>query len=305
MTVVADEEPLTSLRTFVVWRPADADDSITQSVLLPLASEDASAVVTDPESFASSVESGRLASVRRLAPRGDVDWWLDPALLDPPMVPIDTGTEGSDTDATDEEEDSLGPVREYEAAPLSAELADTLAQAAEGRTVLAMPYAQADTISLRHAGSERLEGVVRDRGEQVWQGREIEPRAAALRVDGGSADAAALESALEAGSTAAIVPSSSLRAEPASAVTPSSVGLYESGAVEGRSCRCWPRTLSSPPSSPCSPPAPIPNRPSSGCSRRPRPSPPSTRRPPPSADLPLTGRDAGSGGGRGRTGRHG
>lgn len=233
LTVVADEEPLTSLRTFVVWRPADADDSITQSVLLPFASEDASAVVTDPESFASSVESGRLASVRRLAPRGDVDWWLDPALLDPPMVPIDTGTEGSDTDATDEEEDSLGPVREYEAAPLSAELADTLAQAAEGRTVLAMPYAQADTISLRHAGSERLEGVVRDRGEQVWQGREIEPRAAALRVDGGSADAAALESALEAGSTAAIVPSSSLRAEPASAVTPSSVGLYESGAVEG------------------------------------------------------------------------
>lgn len=79
LTVVAEEEPLTALRSFVVWRPDGADAAITQSVMLPLASEDASAVVTDPAAYEQSVTSGRLASIQQLAQREDVDWWLDPA----------------------------------------------------------------------------------------------------------------------------------------------------------------------------------------------------------------------------------
>src|SRR5699024_11812054 len=80
LTVTGDEEALATLRTFVVWRPTDATDSITQSVLLPMAAEDPSAMVTDPEAFAASAESGRLASLRGLAERPGVDWWLDPAV---------------------------------------------------------------------------------------------------------------------------------------------------------------------------------------------------------------------------------
>lgn len=232
LTVVADEEPLTSLRTFVVWRPDGARDAITQSVLLPLASEDASTAASDPAGLEASFESGRLASVRELAPREDVDWWLDPALLDPPMLPVDDGSGDGASDAGDEE-NPLGPVRQYEPAPLSAELADALGQAAEGRTVLSMPYAQADTISLGRAGADRLDEKVRERGDQVWDEREIEPRADALRVDGADADAAALDSVLETGSSAAIVPSSSLRPAPGTTVTPSSVGVYGSGAADG------------------------------------------------------------------------
>ena len=89
LTAVADEDPLASIRSFMVWRPAGAETTITQSVLLPVAEEDAFASVTDPEAHQQSLESGRLAGTRELAQRDDVDWWLDPALLDPPQLPVD------------------------------------------------------------------------------------------------------------------------------------------------------------------------------------------------------------------------
>lgn len=230
LTVVADGQPLTTLRTFVVWRPDDADDSIRQSVLLPLAAADPSAAVTDPEGYARSVESGQLASVRALSGRDDVDWWLDPALLDPPRTATPLPTEGPDAAA---EEDAAEPVREFAPEPASAELATALDGAVGSRTVLAMPYAQADQVSLRQAGTERLAGEVRDRGDQVWADSAITPRASALAIAGPQAGEAALESAIDARATAAILPASSLQADPSAEVTPSSVGVYQSTRTEG------------------------------------------------------------------------
>ncbi|WP_345075890.1 DUF6049 family protein [Brachybacterium paraconglomeratum] len=224
LTVTSEEQPLGTLRTFVVWRPADATDTITQSVLLPLAAEDASAPVVDPEAFARSSESGRLASVRDLAPREDVDWWIDPALLDPPQLPVDDGAD---------EETPLGPVREYAPDPRSAELAALLQESVGERTVLALPYAQADPVSLHQAGADRLAGVAHDHGDQVWQESGIVPRAAALPVDGSVADPAQLDAVLAAGGTAVVVPASSLRESLSSTVTPSSVGTYESASTPG------------------------------------------------------------------------
>src|SRR5699024_12696666 len=81
LPVVADEPPRAAIRSFVVWRPEGAEDSITQSVLLPIASRAAAEAISDPPSYAESVESGRLGSLLELAQREDVDWWLDPALL--------------------------------------------------------------------------------------------------------------------------------------------------------------------------------------------------------------------------------
>src|SRR5690625_7767053 len=77
LTVVADEQPLAAIRSFVVWRPEGAEDSITQSVLLPIASRDAAEAISDPPSYGESVEYGRLGSLLELAQREDVDWWLE------------------------------------------------------------------------------------------------------------------------------------------------------------------------------------------------------------------------------------
>ena len=232
LTVTGDEEPLATLRTFVVWRPTDSTDTITQSVLLPMAAEDPSAMVTDPEAFAASAESGRLASLRGLAERPGVDWWLDPALLDPPMMPVSAGAESADAPSTSDQEDPTTIV-EYAPEPHSAQLATVLEENIDERTVLSMPYAQADTVSLRDADAERLAEVVRAHGEQAWEDAGTVPRAAAQRVDGPTADAGTLDSVLATGGTAAIVPSSSLRSDPASSVTPSSVGVYSAPGEDG------------------------------------------------------------------------
>ena len=222
LTVTAEEQPLSTLRTFVVWRPADAEATITQSVLLPFAAEDPAAMVTDPEEFAASAESGRLAALRTLSQREDVDWWLDPALLDPPLLAVDP-SDGEDPSA----------VREYTPEPLSAELAGVLDEAVGQRTVLAMPYAQADTRSLDAAGTDQLSTAVREQGHEVWTETGIVPRAAPLQIDPATASPDTLEEVLAAGGDTAIVPSSSLRTDPDSAVTPSSVGVYPSSRQEG------------------------------------------------------------------------
>src|SRR5699024_1043363 len=90
LSVVADQDPLAAIRTFTVWRPEQAEDSITQSVLLPVANQDASASITAPQEYAQSAQSGRLASRQQLALREEVDWWMGPALRDPPALPVET-----------------------------------------------------------------------------------------------------------------------------------------------------------------------------------------------------------------------
>ena len=225
LTAVAADEPLTSLRTFVVWRPEGTEARITQSTLLPLAEPDAAAAVASPEAHTASGEEGHLAAMQQLATREDVDWWLDPALLDPPNLP-EPGSE----DGTGEESSTTPELRPD---PVSSTIADELDAAVGARTVLAAPYADADRVSLRAAGALVLESAARDAADDVWRSAGISPRAEALEVPGPEADPEALEQAIEVGASTVVVPSSSVRPDPAASVTPSSVGRYESSRTEG------------------------------------------------------------------------
>ncbi|WP_341854052.1 DUF6049 family protein [Brachybacterium sp. GPGPB12] len=185
---------------------------------------DAASAVLAPEEHAASAEQGRLDALRALAAREDVDWWLDPALMDPPTLPETAGGEEAEGSSA---APSLRPD------PASTAIADELDAAVGERTVLAAPYAGADLVSLRESGAMSLEGAARDAADGVWEARGISPRAQVLGVPGAEADAEALEDMIEVGATAAVVPSSSLRPDPSSAVTPSSVGVYESSRTEG------------------------------------------------------------------------
>ena len=225
LTAVAADEPLTSLRTFVVWRPEGTEARITQSTLLPLAEPDAAAAVASPEAHTASGEEGHLAAMQQLATREDVDWWLDPALLDPPNLPEPESEDGTG------EESSTAP--ELRPDPVSSTIADELDAAVGARTVLAAPYADADRVSLRAAGALVLESAARDAADDVWRSAGISPRAEALEVPGPEADPEALEQAIEVGASTVVVPSSSVRPDPAASVTPSSVGRYESSRTEG------------------------------------------------------------------------
>ena len=223
LTAVADGQPLEGLRTFVVWRPEGTEARITGSTLLPLADPDAARAVTAPEVHSRSAEEGRLAGLQELAVRKDVDWWLDPALLDPPILP--------ESDGTDDDGGSTAP--EYRPDPASSAIADELEGAVGDRTVLASPYAGADLPSLDAADTPVLEGAARDASEEAWNEAGISPRAEALEVPGPQADADALEQAIETGASTVVLPSSSVRQDPAASVTPSSVGTYESTRTEG------------------------------------------------------------------------
>lgn len=232
LTAVADDEPLAGLRTFAVWRPDGAEETITQSTLLPVSETDAASAVLAPEEHAASAEQGRLAALRALAAREDVDWWLDPALLDPPTLP-EPEPEPEAEAAGGEEAEGSSAAPSLRPDPASTTIADELDAAVGERTVLAAPYAGADLVSLRESGAMLLEGAARDAADGVWEARGISPRAQVLGVSGAEADAEALEDVIEVGATAAVVPSSSLRPDPSSSVTPSSVGVYESSRTEG------------------------------------------------------------------------
>jgi hypothetical protein len=231
LTAVSGDEPLAGLRTFVVWRPDGADASITQSTLLPLSEADAAAAVTAPEERTASAEQGRLAGLRALAVREDVDWWLDPALLDPPVLAAPSDSSGGEGAGAEEEDSSTVP--EYRPDPVGAAISGELDAAVGARTVLSTPYAGADLVSLHEAGAEVLADAAREEADGVWEATGIAPRAQALAVPGPEADAEALEQAIEVGANAAVVPSSSLRPDLDASVTPSSVGVYESSRAEG------------------------------------------------------------------------
>lgn len=223
LTAVAGDAPLRAIRSFVVWRPPGADAAISQSVLLPVASGDPAAAITDPEANQQSLESGDLATTRTLALRDDVDWWLDPALLDPPQLPVDP-TPGADT----AEEDAEHPVPTYAQDEAAVELATALDEGAGERTVLAMPYAQADLVSLDEAGATAMSGVAAERAQATWDAAGITPRATAMGLEGPTVDARSLQQLVDAGASAVILPSTALQQNVSPTVTPSSFGVYES-----------------------------------------------------------------------------
>lgn len=228
LTVASEQEQLASLYTFVVWHPEGATDSVRQSVVLPVAALDPSAPITAPDAYAEAVESGRIADLVELAVRPDVDWWLDPALLDPPRIPVGSAAEdgapateppGGGGDAT-----AAPTVPEYEPHPVAAPLASTLTEQVGDRTVLAMPYAHADRMALQAAGTTTLSTAVIEAGQRAWEDAGITPAGNALSVPAQQADAQTLQDAADAGATTLMVPSSALRGSTPRAVTPSSVG---------------------------------------------------------------------------------
>ena len=226
LTVHAGDEPLASLRTFVVWRPAEATQTISQSVLLPLAASDPAGAVASPQAHTRSLQEGRLAALGTLAQRDDVDWWLDPALLDPPAVPDVSETEEAAGTAGSDGESGPEPVRSYAPDAASAQYAQDLVAAVGERTVIGMPYAQADLISLQDAGAGDVAAGLRDVSAQAWESGGITPSALAMPVSGDTADGDRLAAAAEAGATAAVLPLSSIGTGHVSSVTPSSVALY-------------------------------------------------------------------------------
>ncbi|MGO1389008.1 DUF6049 family protein, partial [Brachybacterium alimentarium] len=146
----------------------------------------------------------------------------------------DDGAEGDGAeDATDPEQtgdpDSDSPVaRTFEVDAASADLAASLRDGVGDRTVLAMPYAQSDLVSVEQADAQALHRAVDARGAAVWEETGIAPEASAMGIEGTMADGDSLQALLDAGADAAVVPSSSLRPDLDAAVTPSSVGVYES-----------------------------------------------------------------------------
>lgn len=234
LTVTSAQGQLASLYTFVVWRPDGASDAIRQSVVLPVAALDPSAPVTAPDAFAEAAESGRIADLMDLAVREDVDWWLDPALLDPPRIPVGTTEDdGAPVAEPPAEGDATTPapsVPEYEPHPVAAPIATTLTEQAGERTVLAMPYAHADRVALQAAGVSTLTTAVTEAGQRAWEQAGITPAGNALSVPAQQADARTLQAAADAGATTLMVPSASLRGPEPGVVTPSSVGSLDTSA---------------------------------------------------------------------------
>lgn len=223
LTLDAADGPLGSLRTFVVWRPDGAQQQITSSVLLPVTAEDPSEPATDPAAHSASITSGRLADLRTLAQRPDVDWWLDPSLLAPPAVP-DAAQEAAASDGDAGEEGAAAAADAPD--PAAEQLASDLVDASADRTVLTMPFAQAGLTALDDADAAGLRSSIEGVSEDVLSRAGVETAGTATSIAGEQASAQALDATREAGVDTVMLPSSSLRDDPQATVTPSSVGSY-------------------------------------------------------------------------------
>ncbi|GAB2542762.1 DUF6049 family protein [Brachybacterium huguangmaarense] len=243
LTVTGSGTPLATLRTFVVWRPAGATEQISQSVLLPVAASDPGQAATDPAAFEASASDGALRGLVDLAARPDVDWLLDPALLAPPSIrtdeqpapadaadpAADDGSDGSAASDAGGGAPAQTPIGTYAPSPAGTALAEDLRGAAGGRTVLTLPFARADLVSLDAADVPRLSGLIADRGRAALASAGIVPAAQAVSIDGAEVSPAALAEAEAAGAGVVIAPSASFRTDPEGTITPSSVGTLGTG----------------------------------------------------------------------------
>ncbi|WP_344356003.1 DUF6049 family protein [Brachybacterium phenoliresistens] len=236
-TLVSEETPLVSLRSFTVWRPSGVSGGIRASMLVPISAADPAAQVTDPTAFTADVTAGALARTRDTALVDGVDWMLDPSLLDPatlvdPQEPEEEPTEDPDPDATAEpttpaEEGTAGPPAPLEAAD---QMRLALQEGAAGRTVLGTPYAGADLVSLSEADAPHLGGRARIAAQDAWGGSGVTPHGQAVAVPEQQLTGGELQAWQEEGSEAIVVPSSLAAAGRSDHVTPSSVVMLESDA---------------------------------------------------------------------------
>ncbi len=240
LTLASDGEELATLRTFTVWRPAGTTAAISESVLLPVSADDAGAAALDPAGYDASVTDGALRAVADLATRSDVDWLLDPALVDPPdlAVPAEEADAGTDDPQTDPSPTGDGadpsPTADgtgrYARSQAAQGLVDELAGAAGDRTVLTTPYARADLVSLDAAGATDLSEQLSRRSQEAMSAAGIHAAGTIVEVPGDEADGTTMTAAQATGADVLMTSSASLREEPDGIVTPSSIGAYARGA---------------------------------------------------------------------------
>lgn len=233
LTLESGGAAVSTLRTFVVWRPSGASGSITESVLLPIAPDDPGLAAIDPAAYDETTTTGRLASLGQLAQREDVDWLVDPVVLDPPVhetteAPTAQDPEPAEDQPSAADDPSAEPTVPADqgpaASPGAAALAERLAGAVGDRTVLTLPYAQADMPSLQDAGASELRGILESRSEEATQAAGFAPSGSVAVVPGPQADAASIEQAQRSGATTILTSSASLREDLEATVTPSSAG---------------------------------------------------------------------------------
>lgn len=231
LTLASRGTPQATLRTFVVWRPPSATAAVDESVLLPVAAADPGHAATDPAAYDTSLTQGRMAATRQLALRPDVDWLLDPSLLAPPSLPSTAETTapaastmpttaGASATPTSTVPQTFAP--SGAAKSLAADLVGHVGE----RTVLTLPYAQADLVSLDAAGAADLREVIHDRGQAALTAAGIVSSGTVARVAASEADGESLTAAQATGADVLMTSSASLRADPEGEVTPSSVGSF-------------------------------------------------------------------------------
>ncbi|UYG17641.1 DUF6049 family protein [Brachybacterium huguangmaarense] len=240
LTLASGGEDLATLRTFTVWRPAGTTASISESVLLPVSADDAGEAALDPAGYDASATGGHLRAVADLATRPDVDWLLDPALVDPPAlaVPADEAEAGAGDPQADPSAGTTtadaSPTPEgtgrYARSEAAQGLVDELTGAVGERTVLTTPYARADLVSLDAAGASDLADQLSRRSQEALSSAGITSAGTVVEVPADEADGQALTAAQETGADVLMTSSASLREEPDGIVTPSSIGAYASDA---------------------------------------------------------------------------
>ncbi|MBV7411260.1 hypothetical protein KRX56_00680 [Dermabacteraceae bacterium TAE3-ERU27] len=220
-------QPLSVLRTFLVWIPSGVTpDRLSYSFLLPITTRQAAEQILAPDDFRQSVEGGRLHSLLTLAQRPEVDWLLDPSLLDPPMVfPKSAQAAASSASPSTEAGVSASPMRS------AADYAEKLSRVSRDRTVLLMPYQNVNLPAIASANPATTAAITAQVAEATKRSQEesgIHSDGSAIRLSGSGVNTKLLHAALDADPQTLIASSADLPGKE-NAVTPSGIASANDG----------------------------------------------------------------------------
>ncbi|MGQ4494527.1 DUF6049 family protein [Dermabacteraceae bacterium P13095] len=221
-------QPLSVLRTFLVWIPSGVTpDRLSYSFLLPITTRQAAEQILAPDDFRQSVEGGRLHSLLTLAQRPEVDWLLDPSLLDPPLVFPKSAQAAANSSASPSAEGgvSASPMR------AAADYAEKLSRVSQGRTVLLMPYQNVDLPAIASANPATTAAITAQVSEATKRSQEesrIHSDGSAIRLSGKNVNTKLLHAALDADPQTILASSENLPGKESS-VTPSGIASANDG----------------------------------------------------------------------------
>ncbi|RUP86441.1 DUF6049 family protein [Dermabacter sp. HSID17554] len=248
----ANATPVATLRTFLVWQPADHTPSVSLAYLAPLASTDPALVATNPEAFEKDVREGAFAAQWEIAQRDDVSWWLDPSMLAELKVPEGMSTveearlsleaktptpspSASPATPTAPPASDAGGAKETPSTPATARAAGTpwgpnsawderrssLIDAARTHDVTLAPFALASPATAR--STTRL---LENEAASAAQSAGLAAAPTLMRVESGAVTAKAVRSS---GAQTALVPAESFYSSLSPSVTPSGYAQIEGG----------------------------------------------------------------------------